>query len=324
MEVLSPSNPMTGRCFTGSKIRKGLKRSHSVAFPAKSHDTSMPPLTPDRIETTLTQAWLLRNPATIFEPVTKTIRAPSPTPTEIDQPELEEHTTRLLAKGIKVRDYAYQPSSTSKPAVEVYDYQRVCAEYDFIMIRAPRDRPVPGKTLRRLLDLGFISKTEQNARWREMDWEELRRYDTKSSHYPSRGYPGNGIPVNGVPSLHMRTEWLKDFGNHLFLGERMMNRMQAQQIAAERRAEMWQADTERVMATCAAKRPETDGAPPESPKRARLSPSPDPSPHWLPPGYRHVQTQPSGSSLLHNTPPNPRGPSLGRKGLTRTTTFRQL
>lgn len=195
------------------------------------------------------------------------------------------------------------------------------------MIRAPRDRPVPGKTLRRLLDLGFISKTEQDARWREMDWEELRRYDTKSSHYPSRGYPGNGIPVNGVPSLHMRTEWLKDFGHHLFLGERMMNRMQAQQIAAERRAEKWQADAERVMETCAAKRPETDDKPPpESPKRARLSPSPDPSLHWLPPGYRHVQTQPSGSSLLQNTlqntPPQPRGRQ--RKGITRSKTYRQL
>ncbi len=146
--------------------------------------------------------------------------------------------------------------------------------------------------------LEFIPKAEQNALWREMDWEELWLYDTKSRHYPSWGYPGNGIPVNGLPSPGIHADWLKGFSDHLVLGERVMNKMKAQQIAAERRLEMWQADTERIMA--GKHSVESDDEAPENLKCMCLSPSPDTSLHWFPPGHRCVQTQPSVNSLFQN------------------------
>ena len=82
------------------------------------------------------------------------------------------------------------------------------------MKQQPRDRPVPGRTLRQLLNLGFISEEEQ-ANWLAMDIEQLQLYDERSCCYPSHGYPGNGIPVNNIPTPQMRAKWLKN--SHLFV-----------------------------------------------------------------------------------------------------------
>jgi hypothetical protein len=125
---------------------------------------------------------------------------------------------------IKVKDYALEPSTRVRPAREIFDYQLLCAEYDFQLDR--NGRAVPGKTLRRLLDLSFITDDEQRERWREIDFEELRRYDARVSQVDSKGIPGDGIPVDGVPSRQLRAEWSNRFRDRLLI---MENRIRATQ-----------------------------------------------------------------------------------------------
>jgi hypothetical protein len=58
-------------------------------------------------------------------------------------------------------------------------------EYDNVLFEQPRTRPVSGCTLRRLLDIGWVTKEESERDWSAMDWEALREYDAKS-RYPWR------------------------------------------------------------------------------------------------------------------------------------------
>lgn len=246
------------------QTRRTLKRSYSVAF-APSHPMGTTLSTPVGVEVTLTpqvagSLFVTRSysepahtfqstrqqlplPDPIDDPMQETIadedvsteeqRASSPAPTEIiDESELlRDQPTALAAMGIKVRDYALQPSSRVRPAREIFDYQHVCAEYDFLLDR--NDRAVPGKTLRRLLDLGFITDDEQRRRWRAMDHEELRRYDARPSQVPSKGIPGDGVHLDGPPSQQLRAEWLNRWRHALHITERSRNKA----IAIQERVE---------------------------------------------------------------------------------------
>ena len=153
---------------------------------------------------------------------------PSPTPTELHDPEPDKQLARLNKMGIKVHDFAFKPTLTAIPATEIYNYQEAFAEYDFIIHQNPRHRPVPGKTLCRLLDLGFIPPLEQSE-WLGMDWDELRKYDARKSHCVSIGVPGNGIRVTGTPSIDMRKEWLSRFILQFQVSEQKLNKLKNEQ-----------------------------------------------------------------------------------------------
>ena len=135
------------------------------------------------------------------------IRAPSPAPTEIDDPEPEAILEDLKRLNIKVRDYAYpEPSlstsaapTSSKPSsvymtTEIFDQYRGIAEFEFRLRQDPRTYPIQGKTLRRLLDLKWVPMDECKQRLHQMDWEAMKDYDARASDYPWRPCKWSNVP----------------------------------------------------------------------------------------------------------------------------------
>ncbi|KAG6906751.1 hypothetical protein DXG01_012281 [Tephrocybe rancida] len=129
-------------------------------------------------------------------------RAPSPAPTEVDDPEPEVILEGLKNLSIKVRDYAY-PSSpshassssyTPRPAAEIFDPQRAIVEYEYRLHQNPRTHPIPGKVMRRLLILGWVPMAEAQERLQQIDWEAMKEHDAKDSGYPWRPVKYSSIP----------------------------------------------------------------------------------------------------------------------------------
>ncbi|KAG5350545.1 hypothetical protein C0989_010513 [Termitomyces sp. Mn162] len=123
-------------------------------------------------------------------------RSPSPTPTEVEEPEPEVILEDLKKLNIKVRDFAY-PSSSSRnlpPVPEVFDSYRGIAEYEY-RIRMTPHIPVPGKIMRRLLAVGWVSMDEAKGRLRQIDWQALKEYDARDIGYPWRPMKGITVPT---------------------------------------------------------------------------------------------------------------------------------
>jgi hypothetical protein len=114
------------------------------------------------------------------------IDPPSPADTEIvveDEKFDEERLGSLLARNnIKVRDFAFEPDPTVTPVTVVKNPVLELMEYDGVLFESPRVRPVPGRTLRRLLDIGWITQEECVRDWLEMDWQALKEYDATGPH----------------------------------------------------------------------------------------------------------------------------------------------
>jgi hypothetical protein len=115
---------------------------------------------------------------------------PSPVPTELNvdspPPTPTTHLLTLSLHGIKVRDFAFDPHAHTcvSPAATTFRPLYTIAVYDDILRKFPRTRPIPGRALRRLLDIGWV--TEEVGSWEEMDWKALRNYDAERSRLPSR------------------------------------------------------------------------------------------------------------------------------------------
>lgn len=123
--------------------------------------------------------------------------APSPAATDVDAPESQVVIEQLQRKGIKVRDFAYAPpySSASIEAVpsaahaasisvppptrttEIFDPYRALTEIDYRWAQTERTFPVAGKTLRRLLDIGWLTVDELSTRGHAMDITALQAFD---------------------------------------------------------------------------------------------------------------------------------------------------
>ncbi|EAU83520.2 hypothetical protein CC1G_04776 [Coprinopsis cinerea okayama7 len=112
------------------------------------------------------------------------MRASSLAPTEIDDPDADQLATLLTSHNIKIRDYAYVPS-TRPPVAELFDQYEGIAEYEYRLRQRPRLYPITGKVLRRLLDIGWVTMDEVNSRCHAMDFEELRKADER----PGGPYP---------------------------------------------------------------------------------------------------------------------------------------
>ena len=102
---------------------------------------------------------------------------------------------------VKVRDFAY-PSSFSPsspplhlpPVPEIFNQYEGLAEVEYRWTHSPRMYPIPGKTLSRLLELGWITQEDILARASPMDLEELRRYNARSPTYPWKPLHWTTIP----------------------------------------------------------------------------------------------------------------------------------
>ncbi|KAF9481470.1 hypothetical protein BDN70DRAFT_876259 [Pholiota conissans] len=146
-------------------------------------------------------------------------RAPSPVPTEVLQPDSQDVVAEIMSKGVKVRDFAYvqQPhhrktsdpqSSTSvslpttsvpfKPATEIFDQYKGLAEVEFRWNQKTRKYPIEGRTLRRLLDMGWIKQEEVDRRAHPVDLEELALHDSRPT------YPWRPFRVTSIPCMEQR------------------------------------------------------------------------------------------------------------------------
>lgn len=149
------------------------------------------------------------------DPESQIPRAVSPAPTEIlDDPPVEEILANLKSLGIKIRDFgATEAINTtrqkSSPATEIFDPYRGIAEFEYRLgFKKATRRPVAGKTLRRLLDLGWITKEEIDERCEEMDMEALREYDerVKKDVREGRGvYPWRALRWTHIPTMTERS-----------------------------------------------------------------------------------------------------------------------
>lgn len=107
-------------------------------------------------------------------------RSVSPTPTEIDDPEPEYVESQLQSLSIKIRDFCYEPQPAHLTQIpELFDQYDAIAEFEYRLSQNPRVYPISGKTLRRLLDMGWIDQAEVDERCEEMDFAELRKLDSR-------------------------------------------------------------------------------------------------------------------------------------------------
>lgn len=116
--------------------------------------------------------------------------APSPAPTEIIPLDLtqEEIVEDIQTMGIKVRDFAHEAVPIPQRAFELFDPLQAWNTYETVISHPSLMRPcLPGKITRRLLDIGWIKKEEEEGRWSDKDREALGDYD-KRPHYPWRAY----------------------------------------------------------------------------------------------------------------------------------------
>ncbi|KIY67941.1 hypothetical protein CYLTODRAFT_490188 [Cylindrobasidium torrendii FP15055 ss-10] len=98
---------------------------------------------------------------------------------------------------IKVRDFAY-PSS-SAPAQEIipesFDAHLALAEYEIHVQEDPRVSAIDGKTLHRLLELGYITDAEAKERWKRCDWNAYLTYRARGNFYPYRVVQNMPLPA---------------------------------------------------------------------------------------------------------------------------------
>ncbi|TFK38343.1 hypothetical protein BDQ12DRAFT_683485 [Crucibulum laeve] len=215
------------------------------------------------------------------------MRPPSPTGTELADPDIDHLNKHLASKGIKVIDYAYQPRLRPLPN-EIFDQRRGIAEYEWHIAHNPRKRAVPGKTLRRLLDLKWITPEEMNARCAPHDFANLQEHDSRPHHPWVPAYADVTPPDACARALHLaiwtpliasRDRFQTDAENALRVFERQ--RAEEQEIILRMLGQ--RASDEEMVAALKGKRShdrveagsqekaERSGA-----KRARLSPSSQP------------------------------------------------
>ncbi|KAG1721881.1 hypothetical protein EDB19DRAFT_1859570 [Suillus lakei] len=116
--------------------------------------------------------------------------APSPAPTEIIPLDLtqEEIVEEIQKMGIKVRDFAHEAVPIPQRAVELFDPLQAWNTYETVISHPTMMRPcLPGKITRRLLDIGWLKREEEEERWSNKDREALEAYD-KRPHYPWRAF----------------------------------------------------------------------------------------------------------------------------------------
>lgn len=132
------------------------------------------------------------------------VRASSPTPTQVDDPDHEDILAGVKALGIKVRDFAHEKSSLSQ-VKEIFFPRRGLAEYEHRLSQPGRDFPISGKVLRRLLDLGWVDEAELQERCAAMDFEDLANHDSRPH------YPWSSIRCSHIPARNERNPYITEY-----------------------------------------------------------------------------------------------------------------
>jgi hypothetical protein len=132
-------------------------------------------------------------------------RQPSPVPTEPDDPDPDFISNQLSKLKIKVRDYGMcppyaisspppLPASSTEPGIaasyhrtnpdafvpltpETFDPFKALGEFEYRLRQLPRTLPIPGKTIRRLIEIGWITEDEVSKRCNDEDKKGLWEFD---------------------------------------------------------------------------------------------------------------------------------------------------
>lgn len=99
----------------------------------------------------------------------------------------------LQQRGIKVRDFAHEPRVDSIVALETFDPWLGIAELEHRLTQVPRSFAISGKTLRRLLDMGWIDGSDL-AECHQMDLDALQEYDSRGPHHPMACFKWTKVP----------------------------------------------------------------------------------------------------------------------------------
>ena len=118
---------------------------------------------------------------------------PSPVPTEIEEERIHvcqaEATAAAIAAGVKVRDFAYESSSTTSGAPEVWRAPlHTLVIHDRYIRAGPSWRDMlrlPGKMLWRLLHSGLVTQEEARRNWTVEDRKACNAYQSR----PGGPYP---------------------------------------------------------------------------------------------------------------------------------------
>jgi len=226
--------------------------------------------------------------------------------TEVDDPESQDIIADIQTRGVKIVDFAYAPpyarpatlppvatASSSvlstpipaendnttyttttltpmlRPVTEIFDPYNKITEVDYRWSQSPRTYPVSGKSLRRLLDLGWITPNELAARAAPMDLAALEAFDARKPVYPWKSIKWSGV----VPSEAER----KDMCNARRSFWAAMDRMKERVAAEERRRKEEEETIGKAFNTGGVKRALDAGEEEEGdiePKKRRVSPEP--------------------------------------------------
>jgi len=193
-------------------------------------------------------------------------RALSPAATEIDDPEGQDIMDQIQREGIKIRDFAFSPpytnsnppsttdaipiaststtplTLTSFPApprtTEVFDPYKGLIEVDYRWSQTNRLYPVTGKTLRRLLDLAWLTHDDLSARGHPLDLAALQAHDNhraaaKEANGGLEAYPWRPLVAEGSqpPTTEERRIMLENCGGLWKQHDRM--------LASKKAREQW-------------------------------------------------------------------------------------
>jgi hypothetical protein len=155
---------------------------------------------------------------------------PSPAATEIDFPEAQDIMNDIQLKGIKVHDFAYSSAASPSaprlsPVPEIFDQYKGLAEVEYRWTQSHRTYPIQGKTLSRLIDMGWIGQEELSARAAPMDLEELRKHNARQPVYPWKPFRWTTLPT-----AEERKEWTDGRASYLHQWDKIRAEAEFQEV----------------------------------------------------------------------------------------------
>lgn len=200
----------------------GLSQQSSQSIPSQSQQSQTNP--PDPTPTSDEDA----EEDAEAERTERNRRSPSLVPTELETPEHEDVLRDLQRRGVKVKDFAFLPRQPNvKPAFEIFDQFRGMVEYDYRLQQIPRDKPITGKVLRRLITIGWLDEAEVRKTVAQIDLDELEKHDNTFPPHPWKSYSWTN-----PPTTEQRKLLLELYAISILTSDRYANR-----AASEREAE---------------------------------------------------------------------------------------
>lgn len=199
---------------------------------------------------------------------------PSPAATEVDDPESQDIMDQIQTKGIKIHDFAYSPTASPSalplpPVPEIFDQLKGLAEVEYRWSQSHRTYPIQGKTLSRLIDMGWIGQEELSTRAAPMDLEELRKHNARPM------YPWKPFRWTTIPTMEERKDLTHARAPYLYQWDRIradaefqeMRRLKLERETEEVEARMRERERQKAMALSQAK---GKGKEVETPHKRRL------------------------------------------------------